>query len=248
MDKRVSTALIAVRDTLVALLISLPAVLALRLLIAILRLPERPPEVNAVEYLLGTAGWLLPLALAASSLGFLAAGWWFRAHRPVDGWDPPYWRELSWEGAVAIGVGVGFLDLVLSAIVGTTTALVFGLERIESAEMIALAGARGGLLAVIVVLVTLVGPVGEELFFRGHLFRWSAGRCGLPYAYALTAVIFALAHFNPPAIPVYLVTALLLGWSYQRWRTLTVPIVAHATKNAVAITAFIAVSRTASGG
>ena len=245
MDKRVSTALIAVRDTLVPVAISLPFLLPLRLVVRSSGVPDPSPDVPRISQLLDSMDWVVPVVLAASSLGYLIVGWWFWRHRPVEGWELPRWRRISWGRSVRIGIGVGLLDLVLSILVGVAVVGLFGLERIENPELVALAQAEGFILALIVVIGSVVAPIGEEVFFRGHLFRWSASRCGATYAYALTATIFALAHLNPPGIPSYVVSALILGWSYQRWRTLVVPIIAHATANAVGLAAMIAVGRSA---
>jgi len=246
-DKRISTALIATRDTLFALLIGLPVQLVLRVILRLSGVPGPTEGVARATQLLEYASWTLPIVMAASSGGVLIAGWWFRRNRPVEGWDATGSRKLSWGRSIRIGIAVALLDIVLTAIVGTVTATLLGSDRIENPEIVALAGARGFVLLSFVVDVAVIGPVGEELFFRGHLFRWSASRCGLPYAYTLTAVIFALVHLNPPAIPVYVATALLLGWSYQRWRTLAVPMIAHATSNTVTILLTIAAVRAGVG-
>lgn len=243
MHQRVSTALIAARDTLVPLAISMPFLLGLRLIVRSSNVPDPVPGVARVSQLLESMDWVVPAALAVSSLGYMVAGWWFRKHRPVAGWEPPPPRRASWGRSIGIGIGVGFLVIFLSALVGMAVARLFGLERVETAETLALTEATGSILTLICLLGVVVAPIGEELFFRGHLFRWSADRCGSTYAYALTATIFALVHFNPPGIPSYAVAAVILGWSYDRWRTLVVPIVAHMTMNGVTIGLFIAISR-----
>ena len=196
-----------------------------------------------VSQLLATTGWVVPVVVAISSLSWLLAGWWFRKTRPVADWEPAWPHRIETTIAVWIGIGVGFAVMFAAAAAGAITAAVFGLERIEAAETLALAGARGPVLAAIFVGAVIVAPIGEELFFRGHLFRWTASRCGLRYAYVLTAAIFAVGHLNPPGIPGYAVAAVIFGWSYDRWRTLVVPIVAHMTMNGVGLSLFVLVSR-----
>ncbi len=239
LDKRVSTALTAVRDTLVAMLVSLP--LAVPLLVVIwLRTPEPAPDIGRARQVIDAAGLFLPLALMTASLGFLMAGWWFRRTRPVEGWERRGPPKLAWLQAIPLGIVVGFCAQLLAAIVTAITLRLAGLEIPEDELMTALASASRVSLAAVVVLVTAIAPVGEEVFFRGHLFRWSASRCGRTYAYVLTTTLFALGHGNLYAIPFYVITGLILAWSYQRWRTLVVPIAAHATINALAILALLA--------
>jgi len=243
LDKRISTALIAVRDTLVPLAVSLPVLLGLRWFVRRAQVPAPAPDVTRVSQLLAATDWVVPVALAATAFSYVAAGWWFRKHRPVEDWERPRPHRLEFGSAVAVGIGIGFLVMFASGIVGVLVARTFGLERIEAAETFALTQATGPVLVLVFVLAAVVAPIGEELFFRGHLFRWSATRCGSTYAYALTAVIFAVLHLNPPAIPSLAIAATILAWSYDRWRTLTVPIVAHMTMNGIVFTLFVISSR-----
>ncbi len=181
----------------------------------------------------------VPLVLGASGFGFLVAGWWFRRRRPVDGWDRPAPDRPSLVRQIGIGIGVGFLVMLASLLAGLATLLLFDLERVEQPIITSLSESSGFVLVSFVVLGVVIAPIGEELFFRGHLFRWSASRCGSTYAYVLTAAIFALLHANPSGILNYVVLSVTLAWAYERWRILFVPIVAHATINALAITLLI---------
>jgi len=183
--------------------------------------------------------WALPVLLGSSSVGFLIAGWWFRRRRPVEDWEATGPRKLSWFRAIRKGVAVGFGALLASIVVGITTVILFGLEDIGQPDLEALGRTEGLALLSLVVFTTIIAPLSEELFFRGHLFRWSASRCGVLYAYVLTGVLFALLHGHLPGVPSYLAMAVVFGWSYERWRTLVVPITAHATVNCVAIAALV---------
>jgi membrane protease YdiL (CAAX protease family) len=61
-----------------------------------------------------------------------------------------------------------------------------------------------------------------------------------------SAGIFAAAHGNLAGLPAYLLYGLVLAWSFDRWRSLVVPIVVHATVNATAVG--LLVWRAAAGG
>jgi len=241
-----------VRDILVAMLLPL-AVALLLTVVTLFRLPEPYPdagmlttytaarEAALVEYradpdaFFAARRWVLFALLAFQSAGFVVAGWWFRRRRPVQDWSASIEPELSTPEAIRKGVAVGFWALLANIAVGLATLVVFGLEDLEQPVKEVLASMDGAALLGLLVLATVIGPVGEEVFFRGHLFRWSASRCGVRYAYVLTAVLFALLHGNPSGIPAYLVIAVIFGWSYARWRTLIVPITAHITLNTIAV-------------
>ena len=91
--------------------------------------------------------------------------------------------------------------------------------------------------------IGLFAPVCEELVFRGAILRsllqWScpAGK-GKPgnhwLAIAISAVFFALAHFNPAQMPHALLVGLLLGWMYYRTDSVVPGVVYHWVNNSVA--------------
>lgn len=92
-------------------------------------------------------------------------------------------------------------------------------------------------LIVLMVLLALAGPFVEELFFRGLLMRSLAARIGAPWAILLSAVLFALAHFEAPQFAGLAAFGIVLGvlaWATGR---LTVSFGAHAAFNAAAVLA-----------
>ena len=84
-----------------------------------------------------------------------------------------------------------------------------------------------------------LGPVVEEIIYRGYL---QAGLCralGRHGGVVLTAVVFGLSHGVTIAFPLFLV-GLFLGWMRERSGGLCAPILAHAIHNGwtVAVTVF----------
>lgn len=84
----------------------------------------------------------------------------------------------------------------------------------------------------IVLTVVLVAPLCEEILFRGLLWggltRIGAGRW---VAFAVTTIIFALAHFEWPRALLLLVVALPLGLARLYTDGLLAPIVTHQINN-----------------
>lgn len=242
MDKRVSTALISARDLLMVLVISLPVALPLWVVIW-MRTAARDSGAPNPQRIFDAAGLLLPAVLIAGNLGFAVAGWWFRRTRPVEGWEPKGPHRLLWFEALSLGIMLGFGGLLLQLLVTVPIARGFGIAPPQEDLLGPLVGAGGLALAAAFLLGSVVAPVGEELFFRGHLFRWSASRCGFTYAYVLSATLFVLGHPFPPSWPGRFVVALVYAWSYARWRTLAVPMVAHATNNTIALSLAVLAAR-----
>lgn len=90
--------------------------------------------------------------------------------------------------------------------------------------------AGGGPGAADLLLGLLIGPVVEELLFRGALLPVWARRMGWGRALILQALVFAVWHVNPLGS---FVVALLAGLLYMRTRSLWPPIMLHALTNAL---------------
>lgn len=78
----------------------------------------------------------------------------------------------------------------------------------------------------------VLGPIQEELFFRGFLLAWLLCRFGAPLAILLTSVLFGLAHGMeraPPRVSIGCIN----GASRVIFRTLWIPIALHIAHNGV---------------
>lgn len=96
--------------------------------------------------------------------------------------------------------------------------------------------------AVTVLLVIVVAPVVEELFYRGVLYRSIRDRHGVALGMAASSVLFGVAHYVPaPAVDalflqaVMVCTGLGLAAIYE-WRgSLVANIFAHAAFNTIGV-------------
>lgn len=85
------------------------------------------------------------------------------------------------------------------------------------------------------LLVGLIGPVGEEVMFRGILQQSLAERIGRPVSIILTALLFALFHVDVVMFAPLLVLGLILGILRAVFRNLWAPILFHVVNNAVSV-------------
>lgn len=133
---------------------------------------------------------------------------------------------------VAVVLVGGLLLILLNALSG---------EQVQAPEQV-----PQGLSAVGIVVTTLyaivIAPFGEELFFRGVLFRTLRDRHGLKIGLLGTAVGFGLIHFIPgDAVDAALLmlvmafTGASLGYLYERRGTIVAPIAAHVTFNVIGL-------------
>lgn len=79
--------------------------------------------------------------------------------------------------------------------------------------------------------VALLGPIIEEIFFRGFAYRALRFRWGAPKAAFITAVFFAVLHMNAVAfLPIFLL-GLYLAYLYERTGSLVPSMTVHAVHN-----------------
>jgi membrane protease YdiL (CAAX protease family) len=88
---------------------------------------------------------------------------------------------------------------------------------------------------VLIAVIAVIGPLAEELVFRGYI--WSRLRAALP-AWAVvvaTSLLFAAAHLDPAqAIPLVF-TGLFLGWLRLQSGSILLPVIAHIANNTLGV-------------
>lgn len=84
--------------------------------------------------------------------------------------------------------------------------------------------------------IGLLAPLAEEIVFRGAILRALLRASHLPVwgAISLSALLFALIHFNPAQMPHAFVVGMLLGWMYWRTGSILPGMAYHWANNSVA--------------
>lgn len=95
----------------------------------------------------------------------------------------------------------------------------------------------GGSLPLAIMIAGILGPIGEELFFRGFMLNGLRNRFGLKTSVVLSSIVFGSAHIVPGAIVATFFLGLALAWIYVRSRSLWPAIFAHCLQNTIAIVA-----------
>ncbi len=87
------------------------------------------------------------------------------------------------------------------------------------------------------VLLILVTPVAEELFYRGLLFGSLWPRVGTGWAVVISASLFGASHFAGGAVlvPILFVFGLVQALVFRWRRSLVAPIAAHGAFNLIAL-------------
>jgi uncharacterized protein len=190
---------------------------------------------GVVDPLEGGAGLMLVLVVGqvvalATILGFLAArgrlSWRLLGPR----------RPQAWHVGIGVAAGVGGF-LAVNVLVLTLRALFGPVDPPEQQVLSELAA--GGLTTLFAVVAAVVmAPLLEEVVFRGVLFQAMKRRTGLWPAAIVTSLLFAIVHVEVSQ-PIYSSAFVLLGlafaWLMHRTGSLVVPIVGHATFNAISV-------------
>jgi membrane protease YdiL (CAAX protease family) len=132
-------------------------------------------------------------------------------------------------------IGVWLIALIGIGIWSVLTADVEALQPPDNAtEALKLAG---GSIVPAWLLVGLLGPFAEEVFFRGFLLNGMLQRLKGPVALVLSAAVFAIFHIDPGLyVPTFLL-GLALGWVYLKTRSIWPSIFMHALHNTLVIIA-----------
>lgn len=181
---------------------------------------------------------VLGLTIAIQAVVVVGALLWLRLRGALSwrllGPVRPRWRHL------AVGLGIGVVGLVLFLAVATIVNDVFG--PFPDPDQSLLATTESGVLAtVLLVIGSVIGaPLSEELIFRSVMFQSTRMRFGVVAGLVVSSLLWAYVHttaFGAPQALIGLVAlGLWFGGAFHRTGTLVVPLVAHATYNALVVT------------
>jgi uncharacterized protein len=192
------------------------------------------------------------VVIAPLELGYLSV----QAHRTTGSWSPlavvDYRTRLRLRRLLLLGGGLAgfmlslvvvhmlFLDRLISPLFSWMPATLFQFASMEESGDPLTGGALVLMVVAVLILNGIVGPVTEELYFRGHLlpridrFGWKAP--------VLNTALFTLYHlWTPWRWPQVLLGTLPASWLAWRERSVWLPMVAHLTVNLVFSLVLIAV-------
>jgi membrane protease YdiL (CAAX protease family) len=89
--------------------------------------------------------------------------------------------------------------------------------------------------------IIILGPVAEELFFRGFIYRLVRKKYSSVAAAVLTSIFFVLPHGTPQYFLPLLVISLCLCYLYEKTQNITLPIIFHSIFNSTSLITLLAV-------
>ena len=191
-------------------------------------------KVFARDWLVQNSVLVTIIGLALFSLFTIALFTWARWSPVSRQWIMTrQWDVLVWSAVAALGIVIPSL-FVQEQLPEWPASIQHYIEESER-ETAQLMSTTGGY-----AVICLLAPVAEELVFRGAALRtllaWKPEHRWLMIA--LSALLFALAHLNPAQLLHPFAIGLLLGWMYERTRSVIPGIIYHWANNTVAYLMF----------
>ncbi len=213
------------RDLLLALGLGLMTSIGLMLVLALgvaVHFGDKAPP-----YLLGTLSILPEFSL-------LLPVWWLGIGKYRLGWQSVGFRPFR----MARGLGLGCLFLLVSFAANVLWSILLAQFHVEvQQDPVALFGPGGRGLALALFVGAVAAPIAEETFFRGFLFSGLHSRWGYRKAALLSALVFALFHFEPASIPPLFVLGVLFAALYAQTGSIWPAVILHGASNALALLA-----------
>lgn len=148
------------------------------------------------------------------------------------------WNPADYLGLVLPGrkdVAAAAIGLVALIVGGDVAMWLLGQEFVPPFQIIAYQTAKAaGWLPALAIATVVAAPAGEEIFFRGFLFRgWVRSPRGAAIAIPIISVIFASLHiqYNIFGMLQILFVGLFFGWLRWRSGSTVLTMLCHATLN-----------------
>jgi membrane protease YdiL (CAAX protease family) len=198
-------------------------------------LTGQPPSKDFNEVPLSTVA-LMQAPYAGSMLAFALVVAWRKGRGPITDF----------------GIGMRWIDAPVGIVLGIATQYAATLlylpfvrwdiittEDIERPARELTDRAHGAGVLLLFLVVAVLAPIAEEIFFRGLVLRSIERRLGTRWAIAGSAALFGAAHFEPLQFPALFVFGLVAAILVTRTGRLGPAIWAHVAFNAVAVAALL---------
>lgn len=133
-------------------------------------------------------------------------------------------RLRNWLVGFAIGIGTWIVTTALYQII----LRYLGPSSFEHPYTLMIKNMRNpGDYVLLLIIAVVLGPLSEEIFFRGFFYPPLRARYGVHIAVLISSGIFALVHLNPLWIPSVLIASIVLTYLFEFTGSLVGPIAAH---------------------
>ena len=142
----------------------------------------------------------------------------------------PRFKDIAKGAGAALAAypAVMLINLLVSAVAGETEGQDIMMALLNSAELWQTIG--------LVVGIVLIGPLSEEIFFRGFLFPAMNKRWSLFPSALFSGFLFSLVHFSIVVIISFTLLGMMLAYLYKKTGSLWASVACHAVFNGISVT------------
>lgn len=90
-------------------------------------------------------------------------------------------------------------------------------------------------LVLALITVSIIAPLAEEIVFRGILYRLVRRTWGIPHAFTISTLVFAIVHFQPWFMLGLVGVGFIMAFVYQATGSVLAAAVTHMVYNAVSL-------------
>ena len=178
------------------------------------------------------------LAYALVFCPLIAASVWYILRRHGRGLKELGWQWGKPSRTLAYGTLGALVALVLSYGAFFLVYLIFYLlagRGPVSADSEQMQDLSNGYLVLVIVVVVILAPIFEELFFRGLFYPALRNRLKPAWAIILNGAVFGVIHFQPLFMVSLILVGITLAYLYEKTDSLAAPIITHALYNLAVI-------------
>ena len=192
-----------------------------------------PWPMIAAAAVIGLTAWIAPALAPGAGLavGMLLIS--YSGSRPAEFWGLRG-RNLGKDLRLSLATLLTTLWPVLLLLLASSSLyLALGLPLKPQPALLKFLEARElGQLLPMLISVIVIAPIWEEVFFRGTLFPWLAGRMPVHQAQWLSALAFGAIHLHGPVLIPLAFLGVFLAGIYRTSGSLIPAILVHALFNA----------------
>ena len=96
-------------------------------------------------------------------------------------------------------------------------------------------------LVILAFQIVILGPLAEELFFRGFIYKLTRSKYSFLVAAVLNSVFFSLIHRTPQNILALFAISFSLCYVYEKTQNILAPVIFHSLHNLITLSFFLVI-------
>ncbi|SES24055.1 hypothetical protein SAMN04487944_12631 [Gracilibacillus ureilyticus] len=137
-------------------------------------------------------------------------------------------------GQIILWSVLGFILVIIAqSVAGLIERYVFGITTSSENTQILMEVARQ--LPIFIIIISILGPILEELVFRKAIFGTLNKRLNFFIAAVISGFLFAILHMDFDHLLTYILAGMVFAFVYVETNRIIVPIIVHMSMNTMAV-------------